>query len=62
MTFQQKYFLSLMAAEDLKEKNKFLAKFDALCRVNGVKIPESDDDTNSFRGQMLAKMKRNMED
>lgn len=51
-----------MAAEDLKEKNKFLAKFDALCRVNGVKIPESDDDTNSFRGQMLAKMKRNMED
>ena len=47
-----------MAAEDLKEKNKFMAKFDALCRANGVKIPEDDNDPSSFRGQMLEKMRR----
>ena len=58
LTFPQKLFLSLMAAEDLKQKNMFMAKFDALCKANGVKIPEDDNDPSSFRGQMLAKMKR----
>ena len=47
-----------MAAEDLKEKNKLIAKFDALCKANGVKWNDDDNDTSTFRGQMLAKMKR----
>lgn len=58
LTFPQKLFLSLMAAEDLKQKKLFIAKFDALCRANGVKIPHDDKDTSTFRGQMLEKMKQ----
>lgn len=59
LTFPQKLFLSLMAAEDLKQKKMFIAKFDALCKANGVKIPEDDNDTSTFRGRMLEKMRRN---
>lgn len=47
-----------MAAEEITEERKFMAKFDALCRANGVKIPEDDNDPSSFRGQMLEKMRR----
>lgn len=50
-----------MAAEEIRERNKFLAKFDALCRANGVKITEDDNDTSTFRGQMLEKMRKKRE-
>lgn len=59
LTFTQKLFLSLMAAEEIRQKNTFMAKFDALCKANGVKIPDDDNDTSTFRGQMLEKMRRN---
>lgn len=51
-----------MAAEEIKEEKIFLAKFDALCKANGVKIPEDDNDPSSFRGQMLEKMRRKQEE
>lgn len=43
LTVQQKYFLSLMTVEDIQETVNDKAKFNALCRANGVKI----DDKNS---------------
>lgn len=51
-----------MAAEEITEERKFMAKFDALCRANGVKIPEDDNDPSSFRGKMLEKMRRKQEE
>ena len=52
----------MMAAEEIRERNKFKAKFDALCKANGVKIPEDDNDPSSFRGQMLEKMRKKQEE
>ena len=62
LTIIQKYFLGLMAAEEIRERKTFLAKFDVLCQANGVKFSESDNDPNSFRGMMLEKQRRKRED
>ena len=51
-----------MAAEEIREEKLFLAKFDALCKANGVKIEEDDNDSSSFRGKMLEKMRRQQEE
>ena len=45
LTAHQKYFLSMMTVEDIQETINSKAKFDALCRANGVKI---DDKTSRF--------------
>ena len=40
LTAKQKYFLSLMTVEDIQNDITFNAKFDALCKSNGVKIED----------------------
>lgn len=41
----QKYFLSLMTVEDIKQEVTFQSKFDALCKSQGIKFK---DDTSRF--------------
>lgn len=54
LTEHQKYFLSLMAVEDIKEDVNFRTKFDALCKSQGIKFKEDNSrfsSSNSIRDQ-----------
>lgn len=54
LTEHQKYFLSLMTVEDIKEEVNFKAKFNALCKSQGVKFKDDDSrfsSSNSIRDQ-----------
>lgn len=42
-----------MAVQEIQEEKMFLAKFDALCKANGVQIPEQNN--SDFRSRMLLK-------
>ncbi len=60
VTMLQKYFLSLMAVQEISEEKNFMLKFDALCKANGVKIPENND--SDFRSRMLLKQHNRIRD
>ena len=60
VTMGQKYFLSVCGALEIQEEKLFTAKFDALCKANGVKIPENSNGSD-FRSRMLLKQQENME-
>ena len=54
LTEHQKYFLNLMAVEDIKEELNFKVKFDALCKSQGIKFKEDNSrfsSSNSIREQ-----------
>lgn len=48
-----------MAADEIQREITFNAKFDALCKANGVKINESHNrGSGSFRERMLLKQQK----
>lgn len=64
LTLTQRYWLSLMSVEDINFENKFISKFDALCKANGVKIDSninSGRGGSSFRDEMLRKQRERKE-
>ena len=58
LTVQQKYFLSLMTVEDIQETVNDKAKFNALCRANGVKIDDKHSRFSSSKSIQQEARKR----
>ena len=64
LTLHQQYFLQLMVAEDIQNEITFNAKFDALCKANGVKIEEDSsrfNSSNDIKQQALERIRKRRE-
>ena len=62
-TLHQKYFLSLMAAEDINYKDTISLKLSGIAKGVGIEFKNdtTDKQSNSFREKMMEKQKRNKE-